>query len=732
MAQGFNSQVIAKSLVLDLRNTLQFLIAASGNVFILNHHFTCFQTFFRKLDGDVDKHKQWYGANQKLTFLLSTIIRKFLLLVTTNLCAVELVISDQGIQRLTPEVQRTLLKKAVILLQVNQTRREVDKLWSELKNLVMTTSLSERLYRFLQTSMPGEILFLTLTNDFQEVTKKFHQVFNELITKIEDQEINQVATKCLMKVVIDLDDRTPRYEIFEDCDFAIGSSMLITQLLSKGPSFQAQATSKVSIRRFGSKFMNKPRKKTSRKLKAKSLGATTSSSAAITSKKSIGVNPSSSSEAAGINPELKRLLSPENLQTWRILESVRKGGFGDLYHASVEGYANKYCFHKVPIDNLDILTTNGKLLLASELSRSFHGTCDGLIHTLDFTMHKQALYVAVDEIGISLLDFLHNDEDSASIQRLKTAGAKALSVNASMSKDSLAKTKSQIDRSQALIFSEIFLVISEVTKAVTFLHSRGLVHGDIRPENIFLFVQEEGGASKPGSDRVLNVRLANFNYGLTTIEPHWQGACEGGFEYQAPEILTSGSFSTASDIYSLAICLWEMSQRKRLPYDHFPDKKDLVLAIKGGERPRFTEIRVREGMNFREPSWLIELTKTSWVPNPWDRPTAVKWASFFQRVQTKRAIDVKAISAHLAKEVCNRDVARTVTERPSRKLKSLCDDSSYMNMKSFTGGASERSLSLNSQAWVGQSKSTPARLNLETIRRYGLQSMKSSNTSKRT
>lgn len=93
-----------------------------------------------------------------------------------------------------------------------------------------------------------------------------------------------------------------------------------------------------------------------------------------------------------------------------------------------------------------------------------------------------------------------------------------------------------------------FRLLSQVCDALHFAHSRGVVHGDVKPANIL--VTPEGQA-----------KLADFGLAHLAERPDTDELpeCMGTLEYTAPEILESGGRRDhRSDIYSLGPVLYEM------------------------------------------------------------------------------------------------------------------------------------------------------------------------------
>lgn len=90
-------------------------------------------------------------------------------------------------------------------------------------------------------------------------------------------------------------------------------------------------------------------------------------------------------------------------------------------------------------------------------------------------------------------------------------------------------------------------VINQVAEAVRFVHGCGIIHGDIKSDNILMTRR---------SDRRRQVRLLDF--GLARTESGTSsGKVEGTPDYLAPERIRSAPASQASDIYAMGILFWE-------------------------------------------------------------------------------------------------------------------------------------------------------------------------------
>ncbi len=98
-------------------------------------------------------------------------------------------------------------------------------------------------------------------------------------------------------------------------------------------------------------------------------------------------------------------------------------------------------------------------------------------------------------------------------------------------------------------------ICMEVLSALDYAHSRGIVHRDIKPSNIMITTQGQ-------------VKLMDFGIARVMTDPSLTQAHQttGSLYYMSPEQINGAQLDGRSDLYSLAISLYEMVTGRR-PFD---------------------------------------------------------------------------------------------------------------------------------------------------------------------
>lgn len=118
--------------------------------------------------------------------------------------------------------------------------------------------------------------------------------------------------------------------------------------------------------------------------------------------------------------------------------------------------------------------------------------------------------------------------------------------------------KKHIDHRGALPEREVIYYASQILSALDYIHSKGIVHCDIKPQNIILL--------QNGSIKVADFGIARLDAMLDHSKEKSDVAL-GTVYYVSPEQAQGKSPQAESDIYSLGVMLYE-AMTNRLPFYH--------------------------------------------------------------------------------------------------------------------------------------------------------------------
>lgn len=161
--------------------------------------------------------------------------------------------------------------------------------------------------------------------------------------------------------------------------------------------------------------------------------------------------------------------------------------------------------------------------------------------------------------------------------------------------------KQYLKKKGALSWKETLHFSTQIAKALSHAHSKGIIHMDIKPQNIML--------PRDGTAKVADFGIAQL--GDTGEDPDDSEEAVGSIHYISPEQARGEAVDARSDIYSLGVVMYEMLTGK-LPFD---GDSVAEVAVK-----HFTVVpEAPTAINPEIPPELEEITLHAMQPDPNER-----------------------------------------------------------------------------------------------------------------
>ncbi|MEP7284291.1 MAG: protein kinase [Chloroflexota bacterium] len=172
------------------------------------------------------------------------------------------------------------------------------------------------------------------------------------------------------------------------------------------------------------------------------------------------------------------------------------------------------------------------------------------------------------------------------------------------------RLNTRLNAGQFLDLREIVTVTRQVAQALHYAHGQGIIHRDVKPDNVLLKEDSEAAATPLGFRAVLTdfgVAKRVDGAGPLTVT----GELLGTLAYMAPEQFRGVSIDNRIDIYAFGVMLYELVSGQ-LPFVS-SSAVDMILMHTQGEPERIQDLRPDT------PPALVSIIHRAMLKNPDDR-----------------------------------------------------------------------------------------------------------------
>eukprot|EP01118_Nematostelium_gracile_P007817 TRINITY_DN2567_c0_g2_i7.p1 TRINITY_DN2567_c0_g2~~TRINITY_DN2567_c0_g2_i7.p1 ORF type:complete len:366 (-),score=84.12 TRINITY_DN2567_c0_g2_i7:93-1190(-) len=158
------------------------------------------------------------------------------------------------------------------------------------------------------------------------------------------------------------------------------------------------------------------------------------------------------------------------------------------------------------------------------------------------------------------------------------------------------------DTGKIFTIGEVINITTQIAKGLAYLHSKNIIHKDIKSRNILL--------DRNGVPKIADYGLSNLKNSTLSLTQDEVDQPKGTSHWMAPEIFQGEPYNIKADIYSFAVVIWEMLTNE-FPFENFNHYQLFAKVGMNGERPDIPQDC---------PETFSQLIERCWDQEPKSRP----------------------------------------------------------------------------------------------------------------
>lgn len=232
--------------------------------------------------------------------------------------------------------------------------------------------------------------------------------------------------------------------------------------------------------------------------------------------------------------------------------------------------------------------------------------------------------------------------------------------------------RSELERLGSLSLGNAITITTHTLRALAAFHAQGLIHRDVKPENILLTTPLDQASTAERSDVL--AKLTDFGLTRVMSSQAMPSQVVGTVSYLAPEVISQDAILPSSDLYSLGIMLYEfltghvpfhagtaiatayqhlnaVMPRARTEAEWLPESIDSFIALLTAKSPQQRPANAQEALDIFEaitadiPQELLIRRVPVIGSAQVDAANSGRWNSSAHRRRTATAVEVPAATA---------------------------------------------------------------------------------------